>query len=262
MDDHTLILIVDPDPEARARIARSLSEPPVVTSEVATAREALEFVSTRRPDVIILDSHLPDISGLGLCRLLRESSETSFTPIVLCTAQDSEIDRVLAFEIGVDDFVSKPFYPPELAARVGAILRGLSARDRTPLVEDRGSVLSVNRHSGLAEVCGKRVDLTPKEFDLLSVLVSQPGRVVRRRELIEQVWGQNAPHSARAVDAHIKSIRRKLGKAGPLIETVRGVGYRYVEANRGEASTPERCDDRHGSVSHSPRDRDEAATNR
>jgi DNA-binding response OmpR family regulator len=238
--DQTLILIVDPDPEARALIAKSLGVPSVITSEVATASDAVAFVSETRPDLIILDANLPDISGLGLCRLLRETPDTASTPIVVLSAQDSEIDRIMAFETGADDFIAKPFYPPELAARIGAIRRGLSSRSRGRRLEEGELPLSINRRSRLTEVSGRRVDLTQKEFDLLAALVSRPGRVVRRIELIETVWGKDAPHSARAVDAHIKSIRRKLGAAGSSIETVRGVGYRFVEPPRnGTTQGPE-----------------------
>jgi len=227
-----MILVVDGDPDSRARIAETLSTPPMINHGVATAQEALDFIAENRIDVIVLDTNLPDISGLGLCKILRETPETASIPILVVTAQDSEIDRIIAFETGVDDFVSKPFYPQELSARIGAILRGVTSRDRAPKDEERSGILNVNRRSGLAEVCGERVDLTRREFELLSVLVGRAGRVVRRRELIECIWGRNAPHSARAVDAHVKSIRRKLGDAAPLIETVRGIGYRFVEQGR------------------------------
>ncbi len=225
------VLLVDEDPDARRKIAQSLAERPIVCHESSTAREALAFVKDRLPDLIVLDSYLPDLSGLGLCRLLREEAESHRVPILMVTAQASEIDRILAFEAGADDVLSKPFYPPELAARVAAVLRGVASGDRSVSsgeVAGSGPV-SIDRRSGIAEVRGRRLDLTPKEFELLAVLVTQPGRVLRRQQLIEHVWGVDAPQSDRAVDAHVKSIRRKLDEARDCIETVRGVGYRFNE---------------------------------
>ncbi len=232
MEQPSRVLLVDSDADARRRVVESLAERPVVCREVASAGAALDSIREQPPDLIVLEGYLPDLSGLGLCRLLRESPESSRIPILMVTAQASEIDRVLAFEAGADDVLGKPFYPPELAARVSAVLRSMSgARRRVirPAPETNGEI-SVDPRSGLAEVFGARVDLTPKEFELLSALVSHPGRVLRRQQLIERVWGVDAPQSDRAVDAHIKSLRRKLGGARHRIETVRGVGYRFCEA--------------------------------
>jgi two-component system phosphate regulon response regulator PhoB len=163
--------------------------------------------------------------------VLREEAPLAGVPILVVTAQASEVDRVLAFEAGVDDFLAKPFYPPELAARVAAVLRGYDARDRVE--RERGAeqpaALHLDTGRRVALVHGRRVDLTATEFEILWTLVTQSGRVVRRRELIERLFGADAPQSDRAVDAHVKSIRRKLGEARECVETVRGVGYRYAE---------------------------------
>jgi two-component system phosphate regulon response regulator PhoB len=226
------ILVVDAEPESRQRIAQSLAPRPVECIGVGTAQAAVAEARKQPPDLVILDLDLPDQTGLGLCRVLREEPPLVCVPILVVTAQASEVDRVLAFEAGADDFLSKPFYPPELAARVAAVLRGYDARDKGGRDAEQSPGLHLDSSRRLAEVHGRRVDLTTTEFEILWALVTQAGRVVRRRELIEKLVGAAASQSDRAVDAHVKSIRRKLGEARDCVETVRGVGYRYRDPAR------------------------------
>jgi two-component system phosphate regulon response regulator PhoB len=228
MESARTVLLVDSDPDSCRRIQAILTPPQFDTRAVATAHAALAEARRERPDVILLDGFLPDLSGLGLCRLIRETPALARTPVILVSAQSSEIDRVLAFEAGADDFLAKPYYAPELSARVAAVLRGFAVGETGAHASAHGKV-RVDAASGRAEVCGERLDLTPTEFQLLALLVAESGRVVRRRALIERIWGEKAPQTDRAIDAHVKSIRRKLGAARGCLETVRGVGYRFTD---------------------------------
>ena len=222
------VLIVHPEPAARREIRESLSEPGIVCREATSGAECMRAAESEPPDLLILDLYLPDQSGLGVCRLFRETPRTERVPIMVVSSQASEIDRVLAFESGADDFMARPFYAAELRARVDAVIRGFHSRPERRPPPSRGLV-QIDAKSGRISVEGVRIDLTQKELDLFAELVSCAGRVVRRKQLIERVWGAGTPPSDRAIDAHVKSIRRKLGSAGRCIETVRGVGYRYVE---------------------------------
>ncbi len=230
MEEHR-VLVVDSDPDCRERIARCLADRHIACDGAGTAHEALERAQRDAPDLVIVDMYLPDQSGLGFCRVLRETPNLARTPLVVISGHSSEIDRIMAFEAGADDFVPKPFYPLELSARVSAILRGFldHGTDGGGAPADRHAGVTVDARYGRVEVHGERVDLTPTEFGLLATLVSRAGRVVRRRELIDRRFGDDGSQSDRAIDTHIKNIRRKLGPARDCIETVRGVGYRFSD---------------------------------
>jgi two-component system phosphate regulon response regulator PhoB len=233
-----VVLVVDEDDGVRAEICQCLADRQISCREAATARDALKSALEDPPDLILVDLVLPDQSGLGLCRTVRESPALATTPIIVLTSRASEMDRVLAFESGVDDFLAKPFYPPELGARISAVLRGFVGRTEQPAaLIPEPSAIHLDPRTGRVIVDGRRVELTPRERELLSTLIAQAGRVVRRGDLIDRVRGGRAPHSERAIDAHVKSIRRKLGRARHYVETVRGVGYRLSE----EAVLPERA---------------------
>jgi two-component system phosphate regulon response regulator PhoB len=194
----------------------------------ASGRAALDALRRRRPDLLILDLMLPDVSGTELCRRLRADSEFASLPVLMLTAKADEVDRVVGFELGADDYVTKPFSPRELALRVAALLRRSHATEDPRAVLDHGPLrLDPARHR--CWVNDGEISLTAKEFDLLQGLMTRPGRVFSREVLLELVWGSDITVTVRTIDTHLKRLREKLGAAGELIETVRGVGYRFAE---------------------------------
>lgn len=186
---------------------------------VAAQREAF--------DLIILDVGLPKLDGTQVCRQLRAAN--NWTPIVFCTARDDEIDRVLGLELGADDYVTKPFSPRELVARVKAIVRR-SAQQVSEILDEEG--VQLNLKTRRASSNGKPVILTATEFDLVAFLMARPGQVIERSELLENVWGYSEGLGTRTIDVHVAQIRTKFGANTP-IRTVRGVGYSW------EAPSPE-----------------------
>ncbi len=223
-------LIVDSDRESRRRIIEALAEEPIAVVEAETAARALERARASAPDLLVTELDLPDVSGHGLVRLLHDEKDLAHVPVVIVTRYDSEIDRILAFECGVDDFVPKPFFGRELAGRVRAILRRSTSRSGAEAAAPKrrgGVVLDVEARS--ARVDDEPIALTPREFELLETLMGDAGRVLSRGRLVEAVWGDDAAAGHRSVDTHVKAIRRKLGRKRRVIETVRGVGYRFNE---------------------------------
>jgi DNA-binding response OmpR family regulator len=186
---------------------------------------ALDAVARLRPVAIVLDIGIPGVDGLELCRTLRARGD--WTPVVFVTARDDEVDRILGLELGADDYLTKPFSPRELVARVRALIRRASA-PAGPQVRSIGSVV-LDPARRRVDVDGARVDLTATEFGLLEHLMSQPGRVFTREQLLSSVWGVADYSSSRTVDVHVAQVRLKLGAAAGVIRTVRGVGYSAAE---------------------------------
>jgi two-component system phosphate regulon response regulator PhoB len=222
------ILVVDDEPDLLELVRVTLTQSGHQVDTAASGREALDALRRRRPDLLILDLMLPDVSGTELCRRLRSERETATLPVLMLTAKADEVDRVVGFELGADDYVTKPFSPRELVLRVAALLRRSAApSDPQGILESGALRLDPARHRCF--VGGDEVELTSKEFDLLRGLMSRPGRVLTREVLLEQVWGADITVTVRTIDTHLKRLREKLGPAGDLIETVRGVGYRFAE---------------------------------
>jgi DNA-binding response OmpR family regulator len=191
--------------------------------DVAVASDGprgLDAVHQRRPDAVILDVGLPGMDGTEICRRMR--AEGDWTPVLFCTARDDEIDRVLGLEMGADDYITKPFSPREVVARVKVALR--HARTDEPADVITLGRVTLDRAGRRVTVDGEDVVLTATEFDLLAYLMARPGRVITRDLLLEEVWGYSAVVGTRTVDVHIAQVRAKLGDASP-VRTVRGVGY-------------------------------------
>jgi len=192
---------------------------------------ALAAMQERPFDLIILDLNLPDIDGLALCRELRAADETKRVPIIMLTARVEERDKLLGFEIGADDYITKPFSMRELLARVHAHLRRIASFETSEEELYTDGILHVDRGRFEARLSGERVHLTKKEFDLLWLLIRNRGRVVTRDAILARLWDYDAEVETRTVDVHIRSLRRKLGDE--RIETVVGLGYRYHEPEAG-----------------------------
>jgi len=221
------ILVVDDEPDVVQLIEYNLKG---AGYEVITAQDGEEAIKKARasaPDLIILDLMLPQIEGLDVCKILRRDATTADIPIVILTAKASETDRVLGLELGADDYVTKPFSPRELVLRAKRLLRTESPGAQHAEQIDIGDLhLDIPNHR--ATVKGKAVDLTATEFRLLAVLVKRRGRVQTRDQLLRDVWDYDSIIDTRTVDTHVRRLREKLGPAAKHLDTVRGVGYRFL----------------------------------
>ena len=197
---------------------------------VSSGDAALRAVTERVPDLIILDLNLPVLGGLEVCRILRARPPSARVPIIMLTARTSEAERIVGLDVGADDYVTKPFSLRELAARVRAALRrGRAAPEAPHATTYRGTHLSADFDAVSVSVDGEAVRLTRREFELLRHLVENRNRVLSRDRLLERVWGYERLIETRSVDVHVGRLRSKLGAAGRQIETVVGLGYRFVD---------------------------------
>lgn len=222
------ILVVDDEPDALDLIQFNLK---AAGFEVVTAddgSEALKKARSVQPALVVLDVMLPEIDGLEVCKVLRREPATATIPIIMLTAKAAEIDRVLGLELGADDYLTKPFSPRELVLRVKALLRRrVPAESQPERITMEGLVIDIPRHE--VEVDGQLVQLTATEFKLLLALVERRGRVQSRDTLLRDVWDYDAAIDTRTVDTHVRRLRDKLGSASRFLDTVRGVGYRFME---------------------------------
>jgi two-component system phosphate regulon response regulator PhoB len=224
------ILVIEDEPDIRKTIDYNLSKESFKVLQAASISEAEKSIAENLPDLIILDLMLPDGSGLTLCRDIKKDSKTSHIPIILLTAKADEVDRVIGFELGADDYVTKPFSVRELILRVKAILkRGVSESSATNESLYNFGELSINLEAHQVLVEGGEINFTALEFRLLKHLIDRRGRVQTRDQLLEEVWGYSAEVTTRTVDTHIKRLREKLGPMGDYIQTIRGVGYRFAK---------------------------------
>jgi len=223
------ILVVDDEADIRELVHYNLSKEGYEVEAVGSGEEAIESVRVKLPDLIILDLMLPGLDGLDVCRMLRSDDQTARVPIVMLTAKGEDADIVSGLELGADDYITKPFSPRVVIARIKAVLR--RRRDRAAgtqqVVTYRELRLDTARHE--VRVGGDPVSLTASQFAILAFLAQRPGWVFTRSQIINAVKGDDYPVTERSVDVQIVGLRKKLGPAGELIETVRGVGYRFKE---------------------------------
>jgi two-component system phosphate regulon response regulator PhoB len=226
----TCVLVVDDERDLLSLVDFNLRAAGFETVLATTAAEALAHVRRRVPDLVLLDLMLPDLPGTEVCRQLKGDPRTRHVPVVMLTAKGEEMDRVVGFELGADDYVTKPFSVRELILRVRAVARraGATARGGERAPEAVGPIrVDVDAHR--CTVDGAEVQLTALEFRLLTTFMVRLGRVQSREQLLEDVWGMSSELETRTVDTHVKRLREKLGSGRDLLETVRGVGYRLVD---------------------------------
>jgi len=222
------ILIVEDDKHISKLIKYNLEKSGYFCITSVSGEEALEILDKERIDLIILDIMLPEMDGFEVCRRIKEESKFKNIPIVMLTAKGEEVDRIVGFELGADDYIVKPFSPRELVLRIKAILRRGKTEDTRKDILKAG-ILTVDISKHKVTVNKNEVKLTPKEFKLLVLLMERQGRVQTREGLLSEIWDINDDVFTRTIDTHIKRLREKLGKAGKFIETVPGFGYKFKQ---------------------------------
>ena len=230
--NHKKILLVDDEEDLLEMLTHNLEKENFLVSTATDGEKALKLAKKKLPDIIILDLMLPVIDGLEVCRQLKKEERTSSIPIIMLTAKGTEVDIVIGLELGADDYITKPFRMRELIARIRAVIRRLEERKREGIIKV-GDLL-INPLNYRVTIKGKPVSLTTHEFQVLHSLVENRGRVMTRYQIMESAWLGNELSQDRIVldrniDVHILSLRRKLGKAGRYLQTIRGVGYSFQE---------------------------------
>jgi len=227
MQPKAKILIVDDEPDVLQLVEYNLKAAGYDVITAMDGEEALKKAKALTPALIILDLMLPEVDGLEVCKLLRRDQSTAGIPIIMLTARAGEMDRVLGLELGADDYLTKPFSPRELVLRLKRLLRRPATEDTGERIHVGDLLVDVLRHKALVK--GRPVDLTATEFKLLTTLAQRRGRVQTREKLLHDVWGYDNVIDTRTVDTHMRRLREKLGLGARYLDTVRGVGYRFVE---------------------------------
>lgn len=234
MNTHDTILVVDDEDDLRKVLDFNLRNAGFETLLAATGQEAIDLAKAHHPDLILLDIMLPDMQGTKVCKELKTDAETRDIPVVMVSARGEEIDRVVGFELGADDYVTKPFSVREVVLRVRAILKRVSPEEEVIEVKVEDKIdfgdLELDRARHRVWLADEEVKLTATEFRLLETFLVRRGRVQTRDALLKDVWGEDITVTPRTVDTHVKRLREKLGDSGTYIETVRGVGYRFAES--------------------------------
>ncbi len=221
------VLVVEDEPSIASFVSLYLKNAGFGVRTAATGSEALAQAGATDVSLIVLDLMLPDVDGIEVCRRVRQRSDV---PILMLTARDEDVDKIIGLEVGADDYLTKPFNPRELVARVKSVLRrSVPERGKPESAQLRHGDLLVDAGRREARVAGEEVQLAPKEFDLLWELLDHRGLVLTRDQLLERVWGYTFAGDTRTVDVHVRQLRRKLGDASPIV-TVWGVGYKVSPA--------------------------------
>jgi DNA-binding response OmpR family regulator len=223
-----LIAIIDDEPDILELVGVNLKKSGFQVKGFSDVEGFYRFLQTSSPDLIILDLMLPDVDGFEVCKYLKNNDKYSSIPIIMLTAKTEETEKVLGLELGADDYVTKPFSPRELVARVKAVLRrqGLKVESKKIEIKD---ILKIDLEKYEVEVKGRKIDLTPTEFRILNLLVARAGRIYSRDQILDHLWGKEKFVIDRTVDVHIRHLREKLGDASQFIKNVRGIGYKFEE---------------------------------
>ncbi|MEK7828884.1 MAG: response regulator [Deltaproteobacteria bacterium] len=222
------ILIVDDEADILTLLEYNLEKAGFKVISANDGPDAVEITKREKPDLIILDIMLPSMEGTEVCKILKSGDATRHIPIIMLTAKGEEVDRIVGFELGADDYITKPFSPRELILRVKAVLKRKRGQEQEAKIINAGSV-TIDVERSLATADGKVLKLTAIEFKLLLALAKSDGRVLSRDTLLDRAWGTEVYITDRTVDTHIRRLREKLGKASKYIETARGFGYRFRE---------------------------------
>jgi two-component system, OmpR family, alkaline phosphatase synthesis response regulator PhoP len=225
----TRILVVEDDPDIAELIVRYLERAEFTVDRVATGGEALDVIGAHRPDLVILDLMLPQMTGLEVCRRLRTESRTAAIPVIMLTARAEESDRIVGLEVGADDYLAKPFSPGELVARVRALLRRINREKESSGAPLQYGPIAVDADRHTVALSGRDVALTAKEFLLLMYLIEHRGRVLSRDVLLADVWGYRYTGGTRTVDVHVRRLREKLPLLAEALVTVKQFGYKLVD---------------------------------
>lgn len=228
----TKILLIEDELLIQELVTFNMEHEGYTVKIAGDGKSGLEMVSTEMPDLILLDLMLPELDGYEVCKAIRGNKETAHLPIIMLSARDDVVDKVVGLELGADDYITKPFSPRELLARVKARLREDKRNNAPPKAASLvWGELEIWPENYLATLGGENIALTGKEFDLLHVFLTRPNQVFSREYLLQKVWGYHESGDTRTVDVHISNLRIKLKSMGPSIESVRGIGYRLAFIN-------------------------------
>jgi len=221
-----LIAIVDDEPDILELLSYNLKKENFEVEEFSNSLKFLDWIKKNKPNLIILDLMIPDVDGIEICKILKKDERTAKIPIIMLTAKGSETDKVLGLELGADDYIVKPFSIKELIARVKAVLRRINTNSQKESIKKIDELL-IDSNKFEVKIGEKKIDLTTTEFKILSILLERPGWVFSREQLLDRLWEGDKIVIDRTIDVHITQLRKKLGKYGQFIKSIRGVGYKF-----------------------------------